>query len=101
MSLRRHNPKRDGSESSVVQALKECGVRVFRLSQKGIPDLLCFFDQGNRSRCFLVEVKSSKTAPLTPDQVLFHKEASFRGWPVFIVSEAEAVLGIINQVMKS
>lgn len=99
MSLRRLNPKRDVTEIPIVQALRECGAEVFRLSGKGIPDLLCFWGMGSSSKAFLVECKT-KGGKLTPEQERFHQEARFRGWPVFVMHTPDQALGIINVISR-
>ena len=102
MSLRRHNPRRDYSEERVVRALEECGCTVFRISQRGIPDLLCFSPKGKRgrSRCFLVEVKKAANSPLTKDQTNFHQDAWANEWPVYVVWNGDDILPIVNEVTK-
>lgn len=40
MSLSRKNPRRDANEKGIVEALEAVGVRVWRVSGKGLPDLL-------------------------------------------------------------
>lgn len=42
MSLHRNNPKRDGNEPAVVDALERCGWQVKKLSAAGWPDLFCW-----------------------------------------------------------
>lgn len=98
MSLQRLNPKRDGNEKGIIRALRECGCDVFQMSQRGLPDLLCFWGQNSASRAFLVEVKRHGNAPLTEDQEDFHRQARFFGWPVFVVHDETQVLDIVNKV---
>ena len=64
MSLIRRNPKRDANEKAIVDALRDVGATVERLSGKGVPDLLVGF----RGRTVLLEVKRQKRGRLTRDQ---------------------------------
>ena len=35
--------KRDANEASIIQALEAVGVKVWRVTGEGLPDLLCWF----------------------------------------------------------
>lgn len=63
MSLHRRNPRRDANEKPIVQALEAVGVKVWRISGKGQPDLLCYF----QGRWQPLGVKMPK-GDLTPDE---------------------------------
>jgi len=85
MTLHRRNPRRDANEAEIVAALECAGVHVFRLSGRGVPDLLC----AHRGRWVPLEVKT-RTGRLTEAQ---------RGCPVPIpvvrsVADALAALGL-------
>lgn len=56
--------KRDGNETGIIKALQHIGVIVMRLSEPGLPDLLCYHPY---SGLFLCEVKRAK-GKLTPAQ---------------------------------
>lgn len=56
MGLNRWNPKRDQNEPAVVQALEQVGAEVWRVSGKGLPDLLVRF----RGVLYAGEVKGEK-----------------------------------------
>jgi hypothetical protein len=56
MSLSRKNPRRDANEPEIVQALEAVGAEVWRLSGKGLPDVLCRF----RGVLYAGEVKTEK-----------------------------------------
>lgn len=56
MSLSRKNPRRDQNEPEVVQALEAVGAEVWKLSGRGLPDLLVRF----RGVLYAGEVKSEK-----------------------------------------
>ena len=73
MSLARRNPRRDANELEIVNALRQSGFHIFRLSDAGLPDLLVV---GNAGKCLFLEVKSSTAEHLTPKQVEFFRVAS-------------------------
>ena len=103
MSLRRLNARRDYSEERIVRACEECGCTVYKLSSRGIPDLLVFAPKSphhSRARAFLIEVKRSSKSDLTPDQKKFHQDAWRGEWPVFVVWNGDDVLGILNEVTR-
>jgi hypothetical protein len=56
MSLHRWNPKRDATEPAIVQALEAVGAEVWKVSGKGLPDLLVRF----RGVLYAGEVKTEK-----------------------------------------
>jgi predicted NUDIX family NTP pyrophosphohydrolase len=56
MGTKAYRARRDTNEPAVIDALEKCGWRVWKLAQRGVPDLLCF--KGGRMR--LVEVKTCK-----------------------------------------
>ena len=53
MSLHRQRAKRDTTEADIVKALRKVGVQVFRMSGRGLPDLLTYY----RGRWGVLEVK--------------------------------------------
>jgi hypothetical protein len=55
VSLSRKNPRRDANEPAIVQALEAVGAEVWRLSGKGLPDVLCRF----RGVLYAGEVKTA------------------------------------------
>jgi hypothetical protein len=86
VSLRRHAASRDANEPEIVQTFESCGWVVARLSDPGIPDLLC----ARPKKLILVEVKMPGQK-LTEAQKLF-----WATWPhpihvVRSVEEAQAV----------
>lgn len=83
--------KRDANEAEIVRALEQIGIRCRRLSEKGMPDLLCY---SPREGVLLLEVKSA-TGKLTAAQVSHRQD----GWPVCIVrsvADALALFGIVQ-----
>lgn len=89
-----HFGKRDAVEDEIVKALRGLGAQVYRLSQKGLPDLIVNF----KGASYLMEAKGKK-GKLTPSQVELHR--TWQGAPIHIVhSVAEALLvigAIINE----
>lgn len=92
MSLYRRNAKRDANEPQIVDTLEKMGIKVWRLSAEGVPDLLCRFED----RYFLVEVKSEQGS-LTPAQEKFFDDAEAHGAPAFVFSSLEGVLEAMNR----
>ena len=65
--------RRDGNEQEIVEALEAIGVVVIRLSDPGVPDLLCY----RHDRGWLpIEVKK-KGEPLTPAQLALRERVMF------------------------
>lgn len=83
MSLHRRNPKRDGNEKPIVDALERAGCLVARLSGAGLPDLLV----ARQGRLYALEVKQRK-AKLTDAQEAFRGA----GWPVMVARTPEQAL---------
>jgi len=66
--LARHNPRRDGNEGDIVKAFKDRGCQVWKISGKGVCDLLIFSPLSGRT--FLAEVKMPD-GTFTEDQKKF------------------------------
>lgn len=96
MTLNRYNPRRDPNEAETVALLEAAGCVVWRLSQAGIPDLLC----GYRGRWFLIECKG-EGGRLKPSQQLFLDTAHAAGLPVFVLFEGEPISPILDRVVKA
>jgi hypothetical protein len=79
MSLNRRNPRRDANEPAIVSALEAVGTRVWRVSGKGLPDLLCL----RRGRWIPLGVK-------VPGGQLTDIEKAGVPWPL-VESTAEAL----------
>ena len=90
-----YGKKIDLLQKEVVNALRKIGCSVTILSAvgKGVPDLLVGFGGVN----FLIEVKSKKTATLTPDQVEF-----FRTWSgqVAVIYSVEEAIRLVTSSKK-
>ncbi len=88
MSMRRVNPKRDGNEKAIVDALLTVGAVVLRLSGKGCPDLLVSY----KGRWTPLEVKV-KQGKLTEAQAVTYALAAF---PVVrTINEALMAIGAL------
>ena len=87
--------KIDLLQKEVVNALRKIGASVTILSAvgKGFPDLIVGFRKVN----FLIEVKSKKTATLTPDQVEF-----FNTWngQVAVIYSVEEAINLVTSSKK-
>lgn len=59
--------KRDANEPEIVAALEQAGVKVYRISGSGLPDLLC----EHRGRWLPLEVKSERGKLTTAQAVAF------------------------------
>jgi len=90
-----YGKKIDLLQKEVVKGLRKIGCSVAILSAvgKGVPDLLVGFRGVN----FLIEVKSKKTATLTPDQVEF-----FRTWngQVAVIYSVEEAINLVSSSKK-
>lgn len=82
MSLHRRAAKRDLNEAAIVDALRAVGVKVYRMSGEGLPDLLCEY----LGHWTPLEVKS-KGGKLTEAQA-----ARFLESPFAVVRDAEQAL---------
>ncbi len=87
MSIKRWNAKRDSNELAIVKALKQAGASVARISETGMPDLICWY----RGSIFLLEVKTAKGRAR-----LAQIQRSAEGWPVVTVRTEEAALAAIG-----
>lgn len=88
MSIRRHAARRDANEPAIVDALEAIGVFVRRLSEPGLPDLLCYHP---REGIRLLEVKMP-AGKLTAPQKATQRYVPFA--IVESVSEALALFGV-------
>jgi Holliday junction resolvase len=80
--------KRDANHGEITDLLRLYGFTVFDASHVGrsFPDLVV----GYAGSTYLIEIKSSDAAPLTPGQIEFAK--TWRGSPVVVIrSRANAV----------
>lgn len=81
----RRAAKRDISEPEIVNTLEQCGFTVHRVSQEGMPDLLCGF----RGKTYLIECKTGK-GKLTVGQARFIE--TWRGHPVQVLRDAQEAM---------
>ena len=88
-----HWVKRDAIQGEIVEVLRAYGFSVYDAAHAGrdFPDLVVGFG----GQTFLVEIKSSEKAPLTPGQVEFAH--TWRGSAVVILrSRANAISWAVN-----
>lgn len=83
MSLHRRNPRRDANEGDICEALASVGAEYWKLSGKGLPDVLVRF----RGRLHAAEIKTLK-GRLTKHQ------GAFPVWRT--ADEALAAIGAIR-----
>lgn len=83
--------KRDDSEAGIVKALEVHGWTVFRLSDKGVPDLLAV----KEGRAVPLECKSPG-GTLTPAQTQAFERWLRAGMPVHVVHTPEEALAAIR-----
>lgn len=76
--------KRDAAEKPIVQALKQAGAMLIRVSEKGAPDLVVYHP---RSGVRLLEVKS-RGGTATAAQ----ERRSLEGWPIVTVRTVDDAL---------
>jgi hypothetical protein len=86
MSIRRHDPKRDGNEQAIVRALEGVGCRIQRLEAI---DLLAL----RQSQLYLLEIKTpTSRRRLTPRQRRLLDE----GWPISVVTSIDEALSAVG-----
>jgi Holliday junction resolvase len=91
MSIRRHDPKRDGNERDIVKALEAVGCRVERLDAI---DLLAL----RSGVVYLLEIKTPESRRrLTTRQRRMIEE----GWPIVICTSAEEALNAVGVPVES
>lgn len=91
VSLKRWNAKRDANEPAIVDALEMIGVKVYRLSEASLPDLLCYHP---RDGFKLLEVKMPK------EHLNFLQETTAKHLPIAVVrsvAEALAIFGVVDE----
>lgn len=90
--LARHDAKRDANETEIVAALEAMGATVYRISSKGLPDLLI----GWRGHTLLAEVKTA-TGAMTDAQLVFHE--TWDGFPVVVLRSVDDVTAWLNAMV--
>lgn len=91
MAIHRRAAKRDSNEAGIVDALRQAGCQVLRLSGAGVPDLAVYWPP--RGSWVLAEVKSV-AGRLTPAQREWGE--AIRVWRT--IDDALADLGITRRV---
>lgn len=89
----RRAAKRDDNEEAIVDALRQMGASVTRLSQKGVPDLLI----GARGCTYLAEIKERK-GKLTPDQMAW--QTDWRGSEVAVLRSVDQAVEWYNAITR-
>lgn len=91
----RHAAKRDLTEPAIVAALEAHGVTVFRVSDAGIPDLLCAY----RGQWVVMEVKSPGGG-LTKAQKAFVSKSASAGVRIPVVQTPEEALAAMKEQLN-
>lgn len=96
MSLHRRAAKRDAAEPAIVSALEALGCVVWRVSGKGLPDLIVL----RAGKKWLADVKGPKEKP-TPAQEKAWEEAATKGrCSVFILRTPEDAQKMLNNALQ-
>lgn len=96
MSLHRRAAKRDAAEPAIVSALEALGCIVWRVSGKGLPDLIVL----RAGKKWLADVKGPKEKP-TPAQVeLWTVALVFARCAVFILRTPEDAQKMLNNALQ-
>lgn len=104
MSLHRRAAKRDAAEPAIVSALEALGCIVWRVSGKGLPDLVVFCPKsrapdGFRRRTFVADVKGQKEKA-TPAQEEKWTALINLGFSVFILRTPEDAAKMLNNALQ-
>lgn len=105
MALHRRAAKRDANEPAIVSALEALGCVVWRVSGKGLPDLVVFYRKGRdprygvRHRTFVADVKGPRDGP-TPAQVETWTALTNLGFSVFILRTPEDAQKMLNNALQ-
>ena len=84
--------KRDANEAQIVQALRQCGASVIRLSEPGVPDLLVLFQR----RLLLMEIKTARGRATSAQDAKARE-----GWPSVTCRSISDALGALEQVSRA
>lgn len=85
----RYAAKRDGNEAAIVRTLEGIGAQVYRLSQRGLPDLLVNW----LGKTYFMEVKN-KGGELTAAQVVTYE--TWEGDNFLVVHDADEALAALD-----
>lgn len=90
MKYRGHNPRRDGNERDIIDALRKIGAEVSApMGEAGFPDLVCCLGR----KLVMLEIKSGKEK-INEYQEDFHRR--FKGH-VFVVRTVEEALEAVTR----
>lgn len=105
MSIARRSAKRDAAEPAIVSALEALGCVVWRVSGKGLPDLVVFCRKGRnpdgsiRRTTFVADVKGPKEKA-TPAQEEKWTALLNLGFSVFILHTPEDAAKMLNNALQ-
>lgn len=89
-----------GVQRIIIRNLEREGFYVLKLIQtnkNGIPDLLCFKKERDRTLFFMVEVKRTDKNELDPLQLWRHKEITRYGMTTYIANDWESLKEALMQ----
>lgn len=93
MSLNRRNPRRDANELPIVQALKQIGASVARISEPGMPDLIVWY----RGSITLLEIKRPKAVGQAAGRAtLAQIQRTAEGWPIVTARTVDEALKAVQ-----
>jgi len=95
MSLHRRAAKRDANEGTIVKALEAHGCVVWRLSGKGIPDLLVL----HKGKKWLADVKGAKEKATPAQAEAWEKAATQARCAIFILRTPEDAGAMLNNAL--
>lgn len=95
MSLHRRAAKRDENEPTLVDTLEAHGCVVWRLSGKGLPDLLVM----RKGRKWLADVKMPGKPTTKPQEDLWEEAATKARCAVFILRTPEDAVAMLNDAL--
>jgi hypothetical protein len=94
--LARHNAKRDENEPKIVETLEAHGCVVWRLSGKGLPDLLVM----RKRRVYLADVKMPGKRTTPAQEELWEEAATKANVAVFILRTPEDAVAMLNDALQ-
>lgn len=96
MSLHRRAAKRDAAEPAIVSALEALGCIVWRVSGKGLPDLIVL----RAGKKWLADVKGPKEKPTPAQEETWEEAATKARCAVFILRTSEDAQKMLNNALR-
>lgn len=96
MSLHRRAAKRDAAEPAIVSALEALGCVVWRVSGKGLPDLIVL----RAGKKWLADVKGPKEKPTPAQEKAWEEAATKARCSVFILRTPEDAAAMLSNALQ-